>query len=430
MINFYFGNIEIPFPLISAFSYSKRARAIQHRNGFVSTRGFEASEVSIRIALNRANCNVLGVSFNDLLNTFRTLNISRSSEKAALFLGAVPIMGTVKFAITSTNISETSDCCLADAAEIELIFSPVDVTPKQEENFDFVSSSEFPNISILENSLEDFGVPVKVEAFQQTESETQIELAIGADSDVLDLQSWIEPLLEFIKIPISGVLTSIQTVTSCECSDGAIRLNLSFFSAAARRVFSHTYEDTTTRAILADVAARGEFLIGAVPDIPIKYYAIHGLNAVQALSQIAENIGCLVNFNGNVINIVKVPHRAEIVEAKTLLEASSENIEATPKITGVVLKCGWNDYKFGDMSNSITVDLPFNPLDEAAISENLLNYLNYKLNSIDVELPIDSQIAQHSPVKIVKGSNEILGLVDSFTTDYCTGQMKLHVCLL
>lgn len=430
MINFTFGNIEIPLTLISAFSYSRRARVITHRNGFASMRGFESTEVSVRISLNRAVCGVCSVSFNDMLNAFRVINISRSAEKAPLYLGAVPIMGSMKFALTSTNISETSDCCAADAAEIELIFSPVDVMPKQEEQTENDNPLDFPNISILERSFDQFGVPVKVEAYEQTESETRIELAIGADSDVLDLQNWIAPLLNFIKIPISSSLPSIQTVTSCECNDGAIVLNLSFFGAAARRVFSYTYEKTTARAILADVARRGEFIIGSVPDIDIQYYAVHGLNPVQVLSQIAENIGCLVNFHGNVINIVEVPNRADVTQAKTLLEAASDNFETTPEIKGIVIKTGWNDYTYGERANSIMLNLPFLPSNPARVCANLLKYVNYKLNSIDVELPLDTQIVQHSPVKVVKGSNELLGLVDSLSIDYCTAQMKLHICIL
>lgn len=421
-------SLSIPLTMISAFSYNRRARAIQHRNGFVSTRGFEASEISIRLNLNHAVCKVIGVSLADELNSFRALSVARSADKGPVYLGEVPIMGTMKFAVTSVNITETSDFCEADAAEIELILSPVDVMPKQEETPDVENPLEFPSITILSKSLESLGVPVKIESFVQTESETQIELIIGADTDVLDVSSWIEPLLQFIEIPIKSALPTTQTIVSCETGEGSIRLNLSFFGALARKAFSTTYENTTLAAILEDVATRGGFTLGEVPNLSISYYAVHGLNPIQALAQIAESLGYLINFHGSEIDVVEVP--TVISATKTLLDASAGDWAKTPEITGVTVKTGWLDELVGSGSNSITVELPCRPDDLSVVGENVVKSLNYKLNSIEVEIPIDTEIVHHSPVKILKGATELVGLVEHFETDYCAGQMKLTVCII
>ena len=73
------ADIQIPLCLVTGFSYAKRARTVNHARNFASARGFEPSEISVRVTLNRGVAMAYGLEFGRYVELLESFDASKDN---------------------------------------------------------------------------------------------------------------------------------------------------------------------------------------------------------------------------------------------------------------------------------------------------------------------------------------------------------------
>lgn len=127
------ASVQIPLAFVTGLSFRKTAKTVEHTGGYISARGFEASEISAQVEVSRAICMAMGLNFNEWFGVLDGLSVETNGEAGAVTLGGYPLYPELKFALTNKNTTRVTDlgssapisiACDINAAQFSVTIDP------------------------------------------------------------------------------------------------------------------------------------------------------------------------------------------------------------------------------------------------------------------------------------------------------------------
>ena len=419
-----FGDIKIPCGMVTAFSYTLKARLGERYDGKVFTCGFEAPEVSMRVFISPANCALFGLSFQNAVSGFLGMDISRKTTPKTIKIGDfVPCRGFL-FAPTSINFSTNSE---AQEFEFDLVLSPVKNALSSETNRASAGKNQLlPRVELVYNE-KSLALCDEISFTELTETTDGcfLSVLIGDDSRLAAFETWAG------KMSDGGGLITIETsekrkyyCTTADLLDGVFSLSGSIYPPAAFVPVTKTYINTDICDILRDIAGMFGFRANVQVSGLVQYFLLDG-TPIEAIANLQNSAGFLVSATAGEIAFVPIPD-GDSFNFVTLTAIPLDD-EKAERFGG----CRWTDgtheyiYKDGEGPLLICKSCFCANIDKFAKQRARLE--NYRNRMFKADLPIDLRVVAHSPVSVQTRSELRSGLVEYFLKDYIGNAMELHI---
>lgn len=416
------GDLRIPLGLVSAFSYTLKARLIESASGKISACGSEAPECSVRIVVTPALCALFGVDYSDTVQMLMGLDISRKSAPSVLRIGDFVPCRNVMFSPTSINYSADSEF---EQFEFDLVLSPVKNALQSTSNRASSSTGGgLPDV-VLHCGGQSLAMSNEISFSELIETPDGCSFAayIGDDSRLSTFEAWAQRLTQGGQVSISTSEIRKYYVTTAEILNGELSITGSIYPPEAFLPVTKTYTDTDISDILRDICGLFGFSCNANVHGAVQYYLLQN-SPIKAIDALQNSAGFLTSATAGSISFVDVPEK---IETQMLLHAIPMDDAIAERTTRCVWLDGEHEFVEGDASgNSILIHSAFNSA-SSSFAKRRIALENYRNRSFSVELPLDLRVILHSPVAIQTRSEVRRGLVEYYMKDYITNTMELHI---
>lgn len=428
------ADVEIPLCLVTGFSYAKRARTVNHARNFASARGFEASEISVRVTLNRGVAMAYGLEFGRYVELIESFVASKDNAQGTVTVGGYPIYPELNFALTNINRTYQTDLATDEITvmEADITLSGVSCVKEVSRERALVIGYEDTIIQVPKTTIsckgKDFVIQdsAAVSAFVTTPKELQLEVMIGQDNRTPERDSFLNDLIsEYATVTCELPQgTVVYNVIQAMTMDSVLYLTGSILPEAASQMITKTYMDCDLADILGDICD----VIGVDANIKVDghvdYYLMQ-CSPVQAIEDLQRSAGFLVSIQGNKLTFVWVPD--SIDPQITLDELSVEDDTRSEDVNGLVWRDGIHEIMVGEVSGEVPkVDSVFKTDAGDGFASHVLAYLRYQAARVAVTGSIVDSIGTHSQIAVPKDDVTLSLLVDYPTFDWLAGQMSLE----
>lgn len=428
------ADVEIPLCLVTGFSYAKRARTVNHSRNFASARGFEASEISVRVTLNRGVAMAYGLEFGRYVELIESFDASKDNAQGTVTVGGYPIYPELNFALTNINRTYQTDLATDEITvmEADITLSGVSCVKEVSRERALVIGYEDIIIQLPKTTIsckgKDFVIQdsAAVSAFVTTPKELQLEVMIGQDNRTPERDSFLNDLIsEYATVTCELPQGTVgYNVIQAMTMDSVLYLTGSILPEAASQMITKTYMDCDLSDILGDICNS----IGVDADIKVDghvdYYLMQ-CSPIQAIEDLQRSAGFLVSIQGNKLTFVWVPD--SIDPQITLDELSVEDDTRSEEVNGLVWRDGIHEIMVGEVSGEVPkVDSVFKTEDGKDFAQHVLAYLRYQAARVAVTGAIVDSIGTHSQIAVPKDDVTLAVLVDYPTFDWLAGQMSLE----
>ena len=427
------ADIMIPLCFVTGFSYAKRARVTEHRGGFASSRGFEASEISVRVTISRAIAMAYGLDFGQWLRMIDGLNADPAGAQGAVTLGGYPVYPELNFALTNVNRTYLTDVSCQDISSIEadLTLSGVSCVKEVARQRALVFTPEEAVIQLPKVTIECDGESLVVQdsmavsRFATSPDLLELEIFIGQDTQTPERASFLDSMMSNFATVTCELPqgTVVYNVISCMQYDNIMSLSGSIFPESASQVVTKTFVDCDIADILTDICQ----MIGIECQILISGHVDYYLmkcSPLEALAALRASAGFIVSRQGNTLTFAWVPDAIE--PQKTLDLIVTDDSLAEP-VGGVIWRDGIHEATAGKAEGGvIEVESAFRSPDGGQFAGQVLKLQRYLQSYIRIEDAIDETIGSHSQVAIAKNGEEIPALVDYPEFNWLEGTMMLE----
>ena len=422
------GPCLIPLPFVSSVSWAKTAKVVKHNGGYISARGYEATEISVKAKLNPAICSTFGYDYQEMLDTFRNLRADRLGLSSVFYFGGFPIYPEVEFAITNINRTYIADQTGKPyEMDMDLIFSGVKAVKEvcRQRALSIEDSTTVPDVIL---SVGNKQLVVK-DSFQITNFITApdsvaLSLAIGSDMDLVSRDGFLQSLLDggTIIVDLPQGKTTFYII-SADLVDEGLELAGSFYPPQAMQSLVKTYQNTDISAIILDLAKLAGVECECKVRGQITYYQAVG-SPLICLKELQQSAGFLISFRQNKLYIVQVP--TQIVGKYDLEydDLSSDTDRETVK--GVYWQDGLHHYKAGTVDYTSTHIRSYFTSDDSKWAEECLKFARYSNNAIQIEKDILESIVQHSAITLRSNDSIVDCLADYPTFDWLNWVMNIE----
>ena len=428
------AGIQIPLCLVTGFSYAKRARTVNHARNFASARGFEASEISVRVTLNRGVAMAYGLEFGHYVEVLESFDASRDNPQGTVTLGGYPIYPELNFALTNINRTYQTDLATDEITVLEsdITLSGVSCVKEVSRERALVIGYEDTVVQVPKTTIsckgKDFVIQdsAAVSQFVTTPKTLQLEVMIGQDNRTPERDGFLNDLIsEYATVTCELPQgTVVYNVIQAMVLDSVLYLTGSILPEAASQVVTKTYMDCDLADILSDICAG----IGVDADIKVdghvNYYLMQ-CSSIQAIEELQRSAGFIVSIQGNKLTFAWVP---ESVDPQiTLDDLSVDDDTRSEDVNGLVWRDGWNEVMAGDVSGEVPkVDSAFKTDAGDGFAGHVLAYLRYQAARVVLSAAIVDTIGTHSQISVPKDDVELALLVEEPTFDWLSGQMSLE----
>lgn len=420
-----FQGYQIPLHYVTGFSYTKTARTALNSAGFARFLGFEPAEISIRLVVNNAFAMITERDLSADLISMLSINPSVDSEPTQVTLGGFLIYPALLFRVTSVNRTIASDRNgFPVEAEVDLVLSGVECAKQASTNrfFDFTSEDviQITGVSITcDGKTYTIKDDSTLSTFRLTPYSCEIEANLGADSAVVDDNSWlIAPASSNAIITIDGY--GDFYAVSLNLIDGVLSIIGSVWPKETVQPVTKTYRQTTISAILRDIFPFCETsgLNGAVDYCLIRSRPLNALNGLR------ESAGFLTSAVGGKITFASVP---ETLTPNIDFDLYLDEDVVTEPISGIVWRDNYHEMVVGkiDRSAAYIVDSVF-AANDVEHARNCLKYAQYMQNKIIITIPYDKRIRHHSVFYVIKDVVAFPVMVENYVVDFLSNQMKIE----
>lgn len=428
------ADVEIPLCLVTGFSYAKRARTVNHARNFASARGFEASEISVRVTLNRGVAMAYGLEFGRYVELIESFDASKDNAQGTVTVGGYPIYPELNFALTNINRTYQTDLATDEITvmEADITLSGVSCVKEVSRERALVIGYEDTIIQLPKTTIsckgKDFVIQdsAAVSAFVTTPKELQLEVMIGQDNRTPERDSFLNDLIsEYATVTCELPQgTVVYNVIQAMTMDSVLYLTGSILPEAASQMITKTYMDCDLSDILGDICNS----IGVDADIKVDghvdYYLMQ-CSPIQAIEDLQRSAGFLVSIQGNKLTFVWVPDAVD--PQITLDELSVEDDTRSEDVNGLVWRDGIHEIMVGEVSGEVPkVDSVFKTDAGDGFASHVLAYLRYQAARVAVTGSIVDSIGTHSQIAVPKDDVTLSLLVDYPTFDWLAGQMSLE----
>lgn len=427
------ASVQIPVAFVTGLSFRKTAKTVEHTGGYISARGFEASEISAQVEVSRATCMAMGLNFNEWFGFLDGLSVETNGEAGAVTLGGYPLYPELKFALTNKNTTRVTD--LASSAPIsiacDIVLSGVECVKEvnRQRTLEFDADGHvLPKISLTVNGqtlvVQD---STTVSKLNVTPNACELEICLGADRSNINREAFLNDLLDektatvTLGLPLGDVTYHIIWA---DLTNGILQISGSIFTEAANQVLTETFDDCDLSDILqylcdalglkADIQAHGH----------IDHYQLND-TPMAALEALQQSAGFVVSSHLGEVTFAFLP--PSVTSQKTLEGLTIEEDGMDELTSGILWRDGEHEVTAGDTTGELLkVDAVFLS-SETKWAEQCLRFAQYKANALVVSGDMDSEIRHHSQISIPKDSGDVTGLVDYYIMDYVSNVMRLEV---
>lgn len=426
------ASVQIPLAFVTGLSFRKTAKTVEHTGGYISARGFEASEISAQVEVSRATCMAMGLNFNEWFSFLDGLSVETNGEAGAVTLGGYPLYPELKFALTNKNTTRVTD--LASSAPIsiacDIVLSGVECVKEvnRQRTLEFDADGHvLPKISLTVNGqtlvVQD---STTVSKMNVTPNACELEICLGADRSNINREAFLNDLLDektatvTLGLPLGDVTYHIIWA---DLTHGILQISGSIFTEAANQVLTETFDDCDLSDILqylcdalglkADIQAHGH----------VDHYQLNN-SPMAALEALQQSAGFVVSAHLGAVTFAFLP---DSVTSQKTLELTIEEDSMDELTSGVIWRDGENEFTSGDTSGEVMkVDSAFLSAD-SQWADKCLKFAQYKANALVVSGDMDNEIRHHSQVSIPKDTGDVTGLVDYYILDFVSNVMRLEV---
>ena len=423
-----FAGLSIPMPMITALSYTKKARLAEHTSGFVRSLGFEAAEISVRVLVTPSLCRQFDANYTELLKALKTLELSRKFPAGGVSFGTLHPLPELLFAPSSVHYTTDSD---ALNYEFDIILSGVQCVPVSTSNRaggSIVEASNLPAVTLAVGGSE-LELKDEITFFELAETPDGCRLGaiIGSDVTLSRLNDWVSRVVDGGEITIKSASSTRYYVTSASLDDGALHVTGSIFPPKASQSMTFSARNTTLDAVLKRVCAIADISCDVRVSGAVDYILMQA-TPLEMIDNLQNTAGFLISGSAGKLTFTPVPERSQTY---TPLRATDvgDALEIEP-----VAGCIWRDgvHEFSNIQSStgtvLKIDACFLSQDESFCASRL-RLAKYRSQAVYITMPVNSRVVHHSPVAIQTRAEVLQGLVDYYEKDYISSvlTMDLHV---
>ena len=386
---------------VQSVSWGKKARTVTHGGGYVSARGFESSEVSVKIGVDYTTCKVFNIDPAMVFQTIESLKTDRVSQSGVLYIGGIPIYPELEYALTNINKTEIADLTgKVSSIECDLVFSGVKAVKNvvREKALELSPETPIPELTLSVNGIEQ-----RIQdAFQITEFTTEpdsisLVLSIGSDLDLISRDGFLTELLNGGEIKADLPQgTTVFYVVQADLVDEQLSLSGSIYPQRANQILTKTYQDTDLDEIISDIVRYAGIACLCMVPGHIDYYRAFK-TPIECLKDLQASAGFIMSYRQGVLTVADVPDSIEGFGELGYYETQEDS--DTEPIHGCYWYDGINQDSSGVIdSSAIQIQSCFRSSEKWA--ERCLKYARYSKNAIVVVSDINTQIDTHSCVTI------------------------------
>ncbi len=426
------ADVMIPLCFVTGFSYAKRARIVEHRGGFVSSRGLEATEISVRVALNRSVATAYGVNFEEWIKAIEQLSASKSNEAGTVALGGYPIYPELNFALTNINRSHTTDLGTNEISTLEadITLSGVSCVKEVSRERALVFDDNDASISLPKVTIECKGKSLVVQdslsvaRFETAPDRLDLELFVGQDSQNPERDSFFNDIMMnyatvLCELPQGNVTFN---VISCMQIDNILYIEGSIFPEAASQTITRTFVDCDIADILQAICDEIDVNCDIQIEGGVDYYLMNA-TPLEAIKGLQNSAGFIVSRQGNRLIFAWLPDTIEPQKTLDLVIADDSLTELT---CGVVWRDGIHEVIAGEFLGEVVEIVSVFRSGDGAFAEQTLRRRRYTQSLLRVEDLIDDTIVSHSQIALLKNNTTIPVLVDYPSFNWLDGIMSLE----
>lgn len=423
MLNLSCGQFEIPLCFVQAISWQKRARAIQHTGGYVSSRGFEPVEISVKLHIDFATCKAFDLKAQDIFSIIDSTATNRVSPTGVFYLGRYAIYPTLEFALTNINKTYSPE---RGMMECDCVWSGCKVVKNvaRENALEIQPSMQMPHLTMAVNGrelvLQDF---CHISRFVTTPDSIQLAVSIGSDLDLVNREGFLKDIL-------SGTVTADlpQGVTKyyiieADLTDELLSITGSIFPPQSAQIITRTYMDTDISEIIKDLANECGIEVECKVTGSVDYYCAFG-NPLQCLKSVQQGAGFIMSYRQGKLTCVDVPSSLNAEIELEYIDLQSDT-DSEP-----IHGCYWYDGINQDSSGildatSIQVYSPFRS--GGRYAQKCLALARYNKNSVIVQAEILQTLDTHSLVFVRSNDSIISGMAEWIEFDWISNMMSVEL---
>ena len=407
--------LTFPAAYITALSYSKRARTYVNSRGYARFRGYDSSEISLRVTVDRARAMLAERDFEADVHSYLNLSpIPDSTPTIVSFAGHL-LYPSLQFRVSSVTCTVESDQNgFPVAMEADITLSGVAVT-KYETTTQAVASDD--DVSVPAVTIRCKGKSLKVELDVKLSKLImhpdygEMEVVLGNDQQIAKDDPW---MLDLVK---SGATVSIDGygeyyIISANLVDGVLSTQLSAWKKLEPVVCS--FSDATLNVILHRLYPGG-VSIGSLGQVD---YAMLIGEPRSIIASLQESAGFLIDYRDGV-SFVPVPNS---ITPEDDFDVYLDDDLSTEEITGLIWSDSSTTHTAGS-SPSVHVRSCFQSAN--GFADECLAYYRYMQNSIKITMAIDPRIRHHSAITVVKDDARIPCMVEDYEIDFIGGVMTV-----
>lgn len=422
------ANISLPLPFVTAVSWSKTAKTVEHTGGYLSSRGFEASEVSVRISVNPMICIAFGLKIKEWYQYIENIVTDRLSPSGVLRIAGYAVYPELEFALTNINKTVQYDSAgEAGIIEADLVFSGVRASKEvfRERALQMDTTVAIPKVKIVVGSKE---LAIQ-DGFQLTEFVTtpdSVHLAIecGSDMDLVSREGFLTDILYGGKV-VSELPTGTTAfyVVSAYLVDSELVIEGSIYPTQSQQIVTKTYLDCDIKDIITDLCSLAGIECDCKINGEVQYYRAFG-TPVDCLRALQTSAGFIMSYRQGKVTIADVPK--EIFSQYHLEYLEMQDDRDSEPISGCYWYDGINKSITGTLgTNSIRISSVFRSTQD--FSGKCLALARYLKNQIVVTLNINEQVDSHSVVSLQSNDSIITGMVEHYENDWINNLMTLEI---
>lgn len=427
------GHISIPLCFVQSIAWTRSARVSTSSAGYITPRGYEPCEVSVKCEFSYGACQALGLDAAEQYRNFDSLVTDRMDEPDTLTVGGFPVCPSLNFALTSANKTRVYDSAFNSTIGCDLVFSGVRCAKEVVRNRaldlenDYV---EMPTVVLISEGKElDVRQKYSIESFTRTPDAIEISIAVGDDLTLVSRDDFLEDFVKSQgKVRVTyGAETVTYHVIAATLSETKLNFVASILPPASQKCFRFTWRNTKLSAIIGDLClAMGVKKKLHITDFDVIYYMTSD-TPMTALRRLQDSVGFVMSWDENTLTIADPPkdvYGDVILEGFTPLQDTKD---------APVLGCIWTDGLYRHVSGEEGADTvriystvsTKNP----AVADIRLSYENFIRRRAIIEAPIYPQILHYSCVRVLSQDSLLDGVVENFEYDYVDGIARYEVCL-
>ena len=429
MNNLVVGEITIPICFVQSISWSKGAKTVTHSGGYISARGFEPCEISVRVVVDFGVCTAYGLDPIVQFDNIQNIVTNRKSIPGVFYLAGYSIYPELEFALSSINKTYLYDSSgSTSSVECDLVFSGVKAVKNvvRERALDFSGvPSTMPGI-ILSVGGKELVIKdsISIQQFITTPDSISLTLGIGSDLDISSREGFLTKLSNGGEVIAD--LPQGQTkyyIIQSDLVEETLSLTGSIFPPKAAKTLIRTYQETRLKSIIEDIAKEAGVDCTCLVDAQIDYYRTFG-TPLECLRELSRSAGFILSFRQGKITCVDVPE--ELSPTVELDYLDLEEDQKPEPLRGVLWFDGLNQDSAGTIdSSSSRIYSVFSSKDSFA--QKCLNLIRYNQNSLTVNRDILETIDTHSVVSIRSNDQSISCMAEFIEFDWVENSMKAEL---